>query len=356
VRVARSGDVLGERLSIQRVDDADFLNPERAAFLPSSMVFDGTSYWIAVFGFETNTILGAALLQVVRLSAAGELEGPAAEVARSSLLGSGCGTGPAPASLAIVNGEAIVAYPLGAGCRGPSPFGGSQMIGVPLSAAPGGTTIGEPFFLSPPNPPLPARPVAHVREPSAASRGDVGFAAWGELSSEETVPFVAGVLLRSSGDPERIRLAATSGRLDATADATAVATDGGDFLTVWAPGLELDREAVIDVSATRYRPGEGLLDPDGGFLVAAVPGLRGLGAVAFGASRYLVTWTAPDGVRGAWIGPDASVSLPLAITSSSGDSALGTAWNGERFLVVFSRRVPGEATASLLAALVSPPS
>jgi hypothetical protein len=111
-----------------------------------------------------------------------------------------------------------------------------------------------------------------------------------------------------------------------------IATDGDAFLAVW-----IDRAAVFsgDVHGARFSP-DGKRLGDEVLRIAVTDADEGQVALAFGANRYLVVWSAGTVLRGRFVERDGAMSevFEIAPIAWAGFS-LQVAFNGERFLVTW---------------------
>ena len=116
-----------------------------------------------------------------------------------------------------------------------------------------------------------------------------------------------------------------------------VASNGTDFLVVWADG----RDGTQDIFGARVSGAGALLDP-GGIVISSAPGAQRVPDVAWGAGVYLVTWA--DGRAGSEIyatrvNAAGTVLNPLGVLVSSAANTRDTPaidFDGTNFFLVWS--------------------
>ncbi len=132
--------------------------------------------------------------------------------------------------------------------------------------------------------------------------------------------------------------------LAGTEGTPSVASNGSQFLVVWADGGA--------ARGTRVTPGGGVVDP-GGFPISATPVAHFGASVAFGQSDYFVTWTdkrtGTFNIYGARVDPAISVLDPNGIAISTGAHVFGSSsvsFDGFNFVTTFTDTTDGFAYAS----------
>jgi hypothetical protein len=141
-------------------------------------------------------------------------------------------------------------------------------------------------------------------------------------------------------------------------DAPGMAAGATGFLVVWAqPNAEATATEVRGVRVTRA---DGLLDPDGGLLLATVAnGVNGSPSVAFDGTRWLVAWTEAgaldDEVRAVAVNVDGSVvdSTPRLVADEVAPAPPSASSTGNGSVLVAFTRDEGAQTA-IRATLVVP--
>lgn len=189
--------------------------------------------------------------------------------------------------------------------------------------------------------------------PAVASGGGTFFLAWEDTRSLDDAYASrissAGAVL----DPKGLRL---SSRLPEPGQSEAVvAFDGTNYLVAWSA-----YNGTLDIWGARVAPGGRVLDPDG-FAISTAAGDQLQPAVAYGGGQFLVTWTERgtagiDDIFMTKVSSAGVVANPNGLPVSTGapyayNSAV--AWNGSRFLVVWTDSRGGPITTTIYAARVN---
>lgn len=190
------------------------------------------------------------------------------------------------------------------------------------------TGVGD-FFSVPPPGNTSTGPAPIVR-----GANDVA-AVWRNLFVSSLSPPLVQELLAASwiepGPPSLLQL--SSGLPSVT---PALAAVGDTFVAVWATGN--------DVRITRFTRAGGVLDPDGGLLVATGGGAIGQVEAASDGTHVVAAWRESAGagqstIRALRIAPDGSLPspLPVDVATSTANAAVSVAANPTATLVAFTR-------------------
>jgi hypothetical protein len=347
-----------EPLLLSQVGDDPFLDPADAFYSSSAIAFDGTRF--GVFFFGGGTVSGVEglpgeVLDFVPVTPSGDVLGPATQLAARETFSMVATSIAPPVAAAGASGRFVDLFQnLQLTGGPPSVFGGTliSVLGSFVSVVDGAVQTAGVGDITPDVPPPVGEIVASASAPGVATSGTTTLGAWVETRSPVAMPSptiaLRGALMVPDGDPELLSFSS----VEPGSQGAAVATDGTDFLLVWTSATAEGPMTLTEVRAVRYRPGTGVLDPDGGFLVAAGPGAKNLGGVAFGDGVYLVVWTEnDDSVWACGVLPDGTVQGAFAIGGGPGNEA-SVAFGRERFLVVFNRDA-GDSTVDVMGTFVA---
>lgn len=187
--------------------------------------------------------------------------------------------------------------------------------------------------------------------PGVASNGQLTLAAWVQTATstqtQQSTTTVDGAVIAVDAAPVYVPLSSAN---PGSAGA-AVGSDGEEFLVVWTSAPTGDPSTLSEIRGIRYRPGPGVIDPDGGFVIASGGGAKTLGGVTFGSGSFLVVWQEGSSILATLVGVDGTVGSPLTIDSGPAANP-AVASDGDRLLVVYTR--PDGTSADLLAYFVPP--
>lgn len=257
-----------------------------------------------------------------------------------------------PTAVADAGGDGVVVTWRGlSGCLGGPMFENPEALVLSFAGGrpPARTAFPLGFPIVPP-------PAAYSRSGAGvASFGGNVAAVWHAVGLPESsppfteLPFVAAAWMGTSGYVSPFSLSA---RTPAVTGRPAVAAGTSSLFVAWAQGADATASGVTQIRGLRFTRGDGRLDPDGGLLLALVPGgVRGSPAVVFDGSVWVVVWLETTGtthaLRGVAVGEDGTVlDAPARLLAADVvlvEPAVASLGDG-RVLVVYGRAYGG-ATA-----------
>lgn len=179
-------------------------------------------------------------------------------------------------------------------------------------------------------------------DPVVSATANAALVAWTDHRLSNTYPDIYGARITPDGsvlDTNGLRICTTSG---STQNLAALATDGSEFLAVWADSRNGSSRAP-DIYGT-FISGDGTPTPTNGFPLRLATGPQTVPQVAFNGSDYLVVWQEAaaniqaSGIVGVQVEPGWPVRmgplLPLATNALGRTSPALAAGPDRRFLVL----------------------
>lgn len=312
VRLDAGGNVVdASPLLLSDLGNAPFLDAASAEYQSPGIAYDGSVFGVFYAGSGTVAQFGAPG-QVIAFTAVPPDGGaivPATQLASQATVGMVANFLTPPIAAADAAGSFVGVFQ--------NVLQGIQTPKLPSVLADVVTVRDGTVSTQPPVTLLDARPPFQGVIPTGSAPGAAGnhaavLGAWiqtlTDIATQQSTATVSGALLSPSADPTPV----TIGSARVGAAGVAVASDGGDFLVAWTSPTA-DGGSLVEVRASRYRAGTGPLDPDGGLVVAAGPGVKSLGGAAFDGAAYLVVWEENGSVRGARVATDGTSEAPFTI-------------------------------------------